>query len=187
MVQPIFKDIIEKEVQVDLGEMEKGDISELKVYFIANIKVVPERQRDQIIDLVMECSSDHEDVVLVAGITDAEVALGPVDPTEGPAPFKISFTGSNVCEATASKSHKVDLFLKDLFCRIQKLTKNLFDICSFQDHLGYKTEGIFGLNSNNEEPEDENKIFIPFADYEVSKDSIPSIVKQMDIIMKEEE
>jgi len=181
MVQPVFKDIANKEVQVDLGPMEKDGEAGINVYIVSNQKIVPERKRDALIDLIMEVSSEHDDVVLVLGMDEESVSLGPVDKEFGPMPFKIFFQTGKAVEATASKGEKVDLFLKDLFIRIQSLTNNLFSIISYHDHIQYEKKGLCPLNSNNNDLDDDDKNFFSLEEYKEKKSHFPDMVKDLDI------
>lgn len=186
MVQPVFKDMEERQVEVDLGEIEKIDPEKINVYMISNRKSTPERKRDQMIDLILEISSKYDDLVLITLIDEESVTLGPMNSEIGPVPFKLYFKSSNQIEATASKSPKVDLFLKELFISIQNLTNDLFSIFSYHDHASYWKKGICALNSENDEIDDSHKEFITLEEYQKDPNKLPELVEKMNKIITEE-
>ena len=187
MTQPVFKDVATKEVQIDLGEMENDGESEINVYIISNRRIVPEKKRDKLIDLIMEVSTEHEEVVLITGLDDTSVSLGPKDPSKGPRDFKLYFQINEAVEATASKGEEIDLFLKDLFVRVQKLTNNLFCIFSYHDHIFYEKKGLFPSSSSNNDLPDDMKQFFPLEEYKKRKSEFPQMVKEIDKKLTEEE
>ncbi len=185
MVQPIFKDMEERQVEVDLGEIEKKDPEKINVYLISNRKAVPERKRDRMIDLIMEISIKYDDMVLVTLIDDEAVSLGPVNAEIGPVPFKLYFQKSNQVEATATKDEKVDLFLKDLFVSLQSFTNDLFSIFPYNDHASYLKKGICALNSENDDIDDSQKEFLSIEEYMKDRDKLSELVDKMNKITQE--
>lgn len=148
------------QIDFDTGALKDENPELIIGYFIANDKVVSEKKREELLNVILDTIERHNNICYVERITDDFIELYPSDESVGPVEFKIYMsTTTNKPEGTASKPES-DLFLKDLFVSIQKCANDVFRISSMEDHLTYTSKGMLPLPlDHGEVPEKERTYF----------------------------
>jgi len=167
------------QLEIDFGELVDENPDSIIGYFIANHKVVSEKKREKMLEVILQVIENHNDICYVNRITDDFIELIPADPKVGPVPFKIFMTTTTEKPEGTGTKPESDLFLKDLFISIQKSTGDVFRISSMEDYLHYSGKGMFPVPLDHGDVPEEERQYFSVEDFKAKKDDILKISKSL--------